>query len=761
LLDENGPGALTRLWLTTGFGTSSCIDPATRIRFYVDGAIMPTLDVALAQLFDGSTPPFTPPLVADRAQSSGGYVSRMPIAYAQSLRVALTNAQGTGNPCSADGRRLLWYQFQHHRVAPGASIASFDETSDEPAWRAFLEHAGDDPWNGLLAPIDTTATLAANASVTLDARNDSGWLRGIRLHLPRAAYGAVSLRVRIDGDVAFDMPLADFFATAADAQRPARGVLVGEDASGWLYAWFPMPFAMSASVELHADASLPSPVAVDASLVFDNAAVPAQAGRFNASLADDCVAAGSFAFDDVRGAGKIVGVAARYHADGVANRGYLEGDERAFVDDASAPAWYGTGIEDFFDGGFYFDHGAFAGPLSGATRVDADGSGVTAAYRLMLADALPYAGALRMTQEAGFSSTQPVAACARRVVYAYRQTKPLQIAYDAFEIGDAAAAAAHDHVAAADAQCQSLSAAFEGGAIAQRARVRRHERRDPLQLSCRRLEPAVAFAAHVRRGHGKSGCRRRFRGRAHLRQRCARWIVRASRLEPRTSLATAGCAAECAGGQRHARHRHRARRVGACAAVRRIALGAARRMEGRHLRRWFRRRRPKCASLQVGANQLGDGGEFPIALLLVSLGSHVFLQVRAQHFRHESVHCAANGRDLHQGLRAIAAFLQRRFQCRQLPLDLANPTQQLLLIPLDMRHDAGSYTLWGYILLVSRHAIRKFSRRRGTSPRAFPSVRYGQSSGRAQHASGDGADRGDDGDRDRRRLVVQLHGGAR
>lgn len=486
LLDENGPGALTRLWLTTGFGTSSCIDPATRIRFYVDGAIVPTLDVALAQLFDGSTAPFTPPLVAGRAQSSGGYVSHMPIAYAQSLRVALTNAQGMGNPCSADGRRLLWYQFQHHRVAPGASIASFDGTSDESAWRAFLEHAGDDPWNGLLAPINTTTTLAANASETLDARSGSGWLRGIRLHLPRAAYSAVSLRVRIDGDVAFDMPLADFFATAADAQRPARGVLAGEDASGWLYAWFLMPFATSASVELHADASLLSPVAVDASLVFDNVAVPAQAGRFNASLADDCVASGSFVFDDVRGAGKIVGVAARYHADGVANLGYLEGDERAFVDDASAPAWYGTGVEDFFSGGFYFDHGAFAGPLSGATRVDADGSGVTAAYRLMLADALPYAGALRLTQEAGFSSAQPVAACARRVVYAYRQTKPLQIAYDAFEIGDAAAAAAHDHVAAADAQCQSLSAAFEGEpALSRNA------------LACAGTSGAIHFSFHV------------------------------------------------------------------------------------------------------------------------------------------------------------------------------------------------------------------------------------------------------------------------
>jgi len=490
LLDENGPGALTRLWLTTGFGTSSCIDPATRIRLYVDGALVPTLDVALAQLFDGSTPPFTPPLVADRTQSSGGYVSRMPIAYAQSLRVALTNAQGMGNPCSADGRRLLWYQFQHHRLASGASITSFGGASDEPAWRVFLAHAGDDPWNGLLAPTNVATTLAANASTTLATRGGSGWLRGVRLHLPRAAYGAVSLRVRIDGDVAFDLPLADFFATTADAQRPARSVLLGEDASGWLYAWFPMPFASTASAELHADASLPSPVSIDASLTFDNAAVSAQVGRFGASLADDCVAVGSFMFDDVRGAGKIVGIAARYHADGVIDRGYLEGDERAFVDDASAPVWYGTGVEDFFDGSFYFDQGAFAGPLSGATRVDADGSGATAAYRLMLTDALQYASALRLTQEAGFSPTQPVAACARRVVYAYRQATPLQIAYDAFEVGDAGAATAHEHVSAPDAQCQSLSAMFEGEPPSSRS-----------ALVCAGTSGAVHFSFHVADGN--------------------------------------------------------------------------------------------------------------------------------------------------------------------------------------------------------------------------------------------------------------------
>ena len=66
LFDERGPGAITRFWLTTGFGASTCIDPAIRVRFYLDGAATPALDVPLAALFDGSTLPFTPPLVADR-----------------------------------------------------------------------------------------------------------------------------------------------------------------------------------------------------------------------------------------------------------------------------------------------------------------------------------------------------------------------------------------------------------------------------------------------------------------------------------------------------------------------------------------------------------------------------------------------------------------------------------------------------------------------------------------------------------------------
>lgn len=462
LLDESGPGALTRLWLTTGFGTATCIDPAIRIRLHIDGAPTPALDMPLAALFDGSTPPFTPPLVADRTQSSGGYVSHVPIAYARSLRVALVGADNGGtNPCTGTPQRLLWFQLQHHQLDPATPLTSFTAGHDEPAWRSFLEHAGDDPWNGMLAAQSATSLLDPGGVLPLASRSGSGWLRGIRLRLPRSNYEQVGLRVRVDGVTTIDLPLADFFATPVDTQVPPRGVLLGEDASGWLYAWFPQPFAVAAEVEVVGDSTLPAPISVESALTFDTLPVPPDAGRFDARAIDTCSASAALGLDVATGAGKVVGIAARYRADGLVTRGYLEGDERATIDGAIAPAWYGTGVEDFYGGGFYFDQGAYATPLSGASTVDADGAGSTSVYRLLLTDPITYTSALRLMQEAGYAPGLPVPTCMRSVVHAYRQPEPSLVGYDGFEIGDAAAAAAHDYLPSASTNCVALASQFE------------------------------------------------------------------------------------------------------------------------------------------------------------------------------------------------------------------------------------------------------------------------------------------------------------
>jgi len=461
VFDERGPGAITRLWLTTGFGVSTCIDPAIRVRFYIDGTPTPALDVALAALFDGSTPPFTTPLVADRSQASGGYSSYVPIAYAQSLRIALVGADNGGtNPCTGNDERLLWFQIQHHRVTPDTAVTSFAPGQDFPAWSAFLAHAGDDPWNGMLEPQVATSTLNPGSTIDLASQTGLGWLRGIRLRLARSAYADVDLRIALDDEVAADVPLADFFATAPGTTIPARGVLAGEGADGWLYAWIPMPFVESARVALAAGDGLDAPVEIESALAFDDAPVDATVGRYAATLVDTCVSGRSFDIYAQRGAGKVVGISARYRANGVVDRGYLEGDERAYADDMTAPLWYGTGIEDFHDGGFYFDGGAYALALSGATEVDPDGSDVTAAYRWMPSDALVFSSALRFGIEAGYSPIAPVPMCARTVVHAYMQARAAVVSYDRFEVGDASATA-HGYAPPAGANCGPLSATFE------------------------------------------------------------------------------------------------------------------------------------------------------------------------------------------------------------------------------------------------------------------------------------------------------------
>jgi hypothetical protein len=469
IFDERGPGAVTRFWITGGFEGASCIDPAIRVRFYLDGAAQPQLDVPLVALFDGTTPPFTPPLVADAASSSGGYVSHVPIAYSASLKIALVGAANGGvNPCTGNARRLLWFQIQHHRLAPGTQVTSFDPSDDFPAWRAFLAHAGDDPWNGMLAPIEALSKVDPGATAELASRAGVGWLRGVRLRLAQSDYQSVHLVVDVDGAVAVDASLGDYFAAATEMAAAPRGVFAGEDASGWLYAWLPIPYRASVRVRLVADASLAAPVAIESALTLDSAPVPDTAASFAAVGADACMAAGDITLYAHGGTGRIVGLAARYSASGAPNLAYLEGDERVYVDGAVTPVWYGTGVEDFFGGGFYFNHDAFAGALAGATLVDVDGAGATSAYRWMPTDSIVHSSAVRIALEPGLSPASPVPTCAHALVYTYRRARADIVAWDAFDVSGPLAEA-HGYVAPPNAVCANAAGTYEDEPPTQRS----------------------------------------------------------------------------------------------------------------------------------------------------------------------------------------------------------------------------------------------------------------------------------------------------
>ena len=150
IFEEAGAGAITRIWMTMGSGVSVPLDPEIRLRVYVDGAAVPVVDLPLPELFDGSAPPFVPPLVGDRETSSGGNFSYVPIPYRNGCRVALVGAD----------EKRLWFQFSFHRLADAEGVASFTGAEDLGGLAALLAQPGQDPW-----PPASGAWLAGTAMV--------------------------------------------------------------------------------------------------------------------------------------------------------------------------------------------------------------------------------------------------------------------------------------------------------------------------------------------------------------------------------------------------------------------------------------------------------------------------------------------------------------------------------------------------------------------------------------------------------------------
>jgi hypothetical protein len=220
------------------------------------------------------------------------------------------------------------------------------------------------------------------------------------------------LRIAFDGRWTVDSPLGEFFGTGLGHDAgPVAALLFAVDANGWHSAWWPMPYGASATVELLNDSgeALMSGVAeiTTAPLATSTAAVAADGvtGYFSATAAQGPTAPGrDWLFLDARGMGKVVGVSSVMAGAGP-GRAYLEGDERVLVDGARSPAMHGTGTEDFYGGGWYFNRGPFSAPLNGATAHHMGAPDCPfecdAAYRLLLADAIPFEAAVRFSIEHG------------------------------------------------------------------------------------------------------------------------------------------------------------------------------------------------------------------------------------------------------------------------------------------------------------------------------------------------------------------------
>jgi hypothetical protein len=144
----------------------------------------------------------------------------------------------------------------------------------------------------------------------------------------------------------------------------------------------------------------------------------------------------------------------------------MEGDDRVYVDGSRSPSIYGTGTEDNFNGGFYYQNGAFALPTHGAGPL-----GVTpiehstqSQYRVFGGDAVLWSNGIRYGSEhgAGDENVERVAT----TTFSYRAPTAL-VQTDEVRIGDPSSERAHALAGAFDRA--RLTAYFEGdndGALA-------------------------------------------------------------------------------------------------------------------------------------------------------------------------------------------------------------------------------------------------------------------------------------------------------
>jgi hypothetical protein len=102
---------------------------------------------------------------------------------------------------------------------------------------------------------------------------------------------------------------------------------------------------------------------------------------------------------NAKGHGHIVGVNLNMQSY-ENNLGFLEGDEKIFVDGEKNPAITGTGTEDYFSSGWYFNRGEYAGPYNGLILKD-DSLGRIAAYRFHILDPIPFKKSIRFSIEHG------------------------------------------------------------------------------------------------------------------------------------------------------------------------------------------------------------------------------------------------------------------------------------------------------------------------------------------------------------------------
>lgn len=150
LFEQQGPGVVNRLWLTY-----TDYDPKVNIKMYFDGETTPRVNMPLEEMFQNRHSPFLKPLCVGTNDSSGGYISYVPLLFSESLKITIDD--------NMSGK--IYYNIGYQRLSPDEAVASFTGDEDLSDLIQLFNSLGTDPK-------DTSGNTAVTGQVSMEGEEE-------------------------------------------------------------------------------------------------------------------------------------------------------------------------------------------------------------------------------------------------------------------------------------------------------------------------------------------------------------------------------------------------------------------------------------------------------------------------------------------------------------------------------------------------------------------------------------------------------------
>lgn len=397
IFEEDNPGVITRIWLTS-FGSTNTV-----IRFYFDGAFSPQWTVSSFDLqqFTGDTGvKLGDGLVQPGNNWIRGSVLYLPIPYSTSCKITIEEL--TDDPYSTS--RYYHINYRRYRkdarvetfsknllVANKSKIKSVNEALLNPAPRvnSTYENAmklSSGEQKSFELPSGTRAISQLKVSLTSDAHNTALLL------------DSIIVKATFDSNKTVELPLSELAGVGIGGYYQ-KSMRYTSDGKGSMAVRWMMPYQSEAKIEYCNISSQEINVASSVSLA--DYSWDARSLYFHARHKEEKGVTVKFWYDYANGyewnftrisGGRGVYVGDIYTICSPNSDWNGEGDEKIWVDGEEFPSHYGTGVEDYFSFCGYF---RFNAPQSGEPRLDEPKfKGNNTHYRCRFLDKIPFSQSL-------------------------------------------------------------------------------------------------------------------------------------------------------------------------------------------------------------------------------------------------------------------------------------------------------------------------------------------------------------------------------